>query len=168
MGNNIYKTISVIMIFNLLSKGLGFLREYFMAIKFGTSIETDAYLIASSIPNILFVIIGAAITTTIVPIYNEIKYNTGKEEIERFTSNIISILVILSLILTVCCEVFTPQLVKLMAPGFKGYSFTLTITLTKILASIVILNTLSYIFIAILQSENKFTIPAIIGYKQYK
>ncbi|MDR3594804.1 murein biosynthesis integral membrane protein MurJ [Clostridium sp.] len=163
MKNSILKTASLMIIFNLLSKVLGFLRDYFTAVKFGTTIQADAYLMASNIPNVLFVIIGGAIATTIIPIYNEIKYNAENEELEKFTSNIITILLIVSLILTICCELFAPQLVIIMAPGFIGYKYTLTVLLTRILASVIILNTLIYVFTAILQCENNFSLPASIG-----
>ena len=69
MKNNVLKTASIIIIFNLFSKLLGFLRDYFTAIKFGTTLEADAYLMASNIPNVIFVIIGVTITTILIPIY---------------------------------------------------------------------------------------------------
>ncbi|RII35018.1 murein biosynthesis integral membrane protein MurJ [Clostridium chromiireducens] len=163
MRNSILKTASLMIMFNLFSKVLGFLRDYFTAVKFGTTREADAYLMASNIPNVLFVIIGTSIMTIIIPVYNEIKCKAENEELEKFTSNMITILFIVSLILTIFCELFAPQLVKIMAPGFSGYKYTLTVLLTRILASVIILNTLIYTFTAILQCENNFSLPASIG-----
>ncbi|MBU3138156.1 murein biosynthesis integral membrane protein MurJ [Clostridium gasigenes] len=163
MKNNMFKTVSILIIMNLASKVLGFTRDYFTAIKFGTSLEADAYLMASNIPNILFVIIGTAITTTIIPIYNDIKCNRSKKELNIFLNNIITILLIISVTITIFCEFKSTTLVNIMAPGFEGYKYDLTVFLTRILSSVIILNTLIYIFTAILQCENMFTLPASIG-----
>lgn len=163
MNKNVFKTASIMIIFSMLSKVLGFLRDYMTAIKFGTTMEADAYLMASNIPNILFVIIGVAITTTFIPIYNEIKQNKTKKELIEFYSNVLSILVIISFALTILAEIFTPILVKIIAPGFYGDKLQLTILLTRILSSVIILNTVIYMFNSILQCEGNFFAPASIG-----
>lgn len=163
MKNNILKTASLMIILNLFSKVLGFLRDYFTAIKFGTTMEADAYLMASNIPNVMFVMIGIAITTTVIPVYNDIKLNKNKKELKDFTANIITILVIISIALTIICEIFAPQLVNIMAPGFIGEKLRLTVLLTRILASVILLNTTIYLFTAILQCEDNFLLPASIG-----
>lgn len=163
MKNNILKTASVMIVLNLCSKGLGFIRDYLTAIKFGTSMDADAYLMALNIPNILFVIIGTAITTILVPIYNDIKQNKSEKDLKDFISNIITILIIISFIITIFSEVFAPKLVNIMAPGFEGSKYALTVLLTRILSSVIVLNTLVYIFTTILQCENSFKLPAAIG-----
>lgn len=161
--SNIINTLSTVIVFNLISKLLGFIRDYFTAIKFGTSIEADAFLIASNIPNIIFMIIGIAINTTFIPLYNEVKANKSKKKLRDYYNNITTILVILSLILTILCEVFAPTISKLMAPGFSGEKLQLTIRLTRISSSVIVLNTIIYIYISILQCEDNFKIPAMIG-----
>ena len=163
MKINILKTTFIMIFLNLISKVLGFLRDYMTAINFGTTIEADAYLMASNIPNILFVIIGTAITTTFIPIYNEIKHNKGKEELRAFYCNVLTILVIISFFITIFTEIFTPILVQIIAPGFEGAKYELTILLTRILSSVIILNTIIYMFNSILQCEGNFSIPAAIG-----
>ena len=50
-----------------------------------------------------------------------------------------------------------------MAPGFYGNTETLTILLTRILSSVIVFNTIIYIYTAILQCNNRFAIPASIG-----
>ncbi len=161
--NNLLKTATIMIVFNLFSKLLGFLRDYMTAIKFGTSIQADAYLMASNIPNLLFVLLGVAISTIFIPIYNDIKHNNSIEELNDFTNNFITILLIISFILTIICEVLAPTLVSIMAPGFYGNTETLTILLTRILSSVIVFNTIIYIYTAILQCNNRFAIPASIG-----
>ncbi|MGL5869917.1 murein biosynthesis integral membrane protein MurJ, partial [Clostridium chrysemydis] len=139
------------------------LRDYLMAIKFGTSLEADAYMMASNIPNVLFIVLGTAIMTIMIPVYNEIKAKKSRNELNKFVSNTLSILLILSIFLTLVCEIMAPIIVRVMAVGFTGYKFTLTVLLTRILASVIILNTIIYIFNAVLQCENNFILPASIG-----
>ena len=160
---SVAKVISTIIIFSLMSKVLGFLRDYFTAVKFGTTAEADAFLMASNIPNTLFMLIGIAISTTFIPIYNDIKVSKSKEELQEFYNNITNILIFLSLVITILCEIFAPIIVSIMAPGFTGAKFVLTVKLTRILSSVIVLNTLIYLFISILQCEGNFNIPALIG-----
>lgn len=163
MKNNIFKTAKTMIILSFFSKLLGFLRDYFTATKLGVTIEADAFIMSSNIPNVLFVMLGIAITTTFVPIYNDIKVNSSEEELNKFTSNIINILLGISIVLTIMAECFAPAIVKIMAPGFTNEKFQLTVFLTRILVSAIIINTIVYIFISILQCENRFKMAAAIG-----
>ena len=52
------KIIIVVMIFNLTSKLFAFFRELSLAYFFGASSLTDAYIVAFSIPTIIFGIVG--------------------------------------------------------------------------------------------------------------
>ncbi len=48
------KIIIIVMIFNLISKFFAFFRELSLAYFFGASSLTDAYIVAFSIPTIIF------------------------------------------------------------------------------------------------------------------
>ncbi len=52
---------------NILARLLGFVREVILAYYFGASAATDAFLLAYTIPNFLYLVVGGALTTAIIP-----------------------------------------------------------------------------------------------------
>jgi len=63
-----------IMAFTIIEKGLAFFRETVFAYYYGTSVQSDAYVMSQNIPNVLFAVAGVAITTTVLPIYINKQY----------------------------------------------------------------------------------------------
>jgi len=80
------KIIIIVVIFNLISKVLAFFRELSLAYFFGASSLTDAYLVAFSIPTIIFGIVGMGILNGYIPIYNQIKETSGDQTAKKFTN----------------------------------------------------------------------------------
>lgn len=76
-----------IMIFVLMSKVLGFFRDILIAYKFGSGLETDAYFVANIACSFIIVTLGAALTTTLIPIFSEmyvgkyIRYITNNDNL---------------------------------------------------------------------------------------
>ena len=142
MSKKTKTTALVLMLIILTSKITGFFRDIVLAQTFGAGEITDAYLTALNIPVVLFDGISAALGTTFIPIYFKIKSSKGKEEVNKFTSNILNIVIIISLIFVLLGVIFAPYIVKIFAVGFKGDVFDLTVNYSKILI-------FSMVFIAI-------------------
>ena len=130
------------MLIILTSKITGFFRDIVLAQTFGAGEITDAYLTALNIPVVLFDGISAALGTTFIPIYFKIKSSKGQEEVNKFTSNILNIVILVSLVFVLLGVIFAPYIVKIFAVGFKGDVFDLTVNYSKILI-------FSMVFIAI-------------------
>ncbi len=135
-------TALVLMLIILTSKITGFFRDIVLAQTFGAGEITDAYLTALNIPVVLFDGISAALGTTFIPIYFKIKSSKGQEEVNKFTSNILNIVILISLVFVLLGVIFAPYIVKIFAVGFKGDVFDLTVNYSKILI-------FSMVFIAI-------------------
>ena len=142
MSKKTKTTALVLMLIILTSKITGFFRDIVLAQTFGAGEITDAYLTALNIPVVLFDGISAALGTTFIPIYFKIKSSKGQEEVNKFTSNILNIVIIISLIFVLLGVIFAPYIVKIFAVGFKGDVFDLTVNYYKILI-------FSMVFIAI-------------------
>ena len=128
------KTATILlMIIILTSKITGFFRDIILAQTFGAGQITDAYLTALNIPVVLFDGISAALGTTFIPIYFKIKSSKGKDEVNKFTSNILNIVILISFLFVLLGIVFAPYIVKIFAVGFKGKVFDLTVSYSKIL-----------------------------------
>lgn len=142
MSKKTKTTALVLMLIILTSKITGFFRDIVLAQTFGAGEITDAYLTDLNIPVVLFDGISAALGTTFIPIYFKIKSSKGQEEVNKFTSNILNIVIIISLIFVLLGVIFAPYIVKIFAVGFKGDVFDLTVNYSKILI-------FSMVFIAI-------------------
>ena len=135
------KSAVILMIITLISKVTGFLRDIILAKSFGASIITDAYITALNIPVVLFTGISASLGTTYIPMFFKIKTEKGQDEVNKFTSNILNIVIILSILTIIIGSIFTPYIVKIFAMGFKGEELEITTRFSKILI-------ISIIFIA--------------------
>ena len=162
-GNKIFKATFVVMIVTLLSRVLGMVRDILVASNFGAGVYTDAYKAAVSIPDNLFTIIGLAISTVFIPMISKVKYEKGKEEMFKFSNNIISILSAISVLLLVFGLIFTKDLVKIVATGFDQERMDLAITLTKISLINLLFLSINVCFLSMLQVCEKFILPSILG-----
>lgn len=142
MSKKTKTTALVLMLIILTSKITGFFRDIVLAQTFGAGEITDAYLTALNIPVVLFDGISADLGTTFIPIYFKIKSSKGQEEVNKFTSNILNIVILISLVFVLLGVIFAPYIVKIFAVGFKGDVFDLTVNYSKILI-------FSMVFIAI-------------------
>ena len=105
------KTATILlMIIILTSKITGFFRDIILAQTFGAGQITDAYLTALNIPVVLFDGISAALGTTFIPIYFKIKSSKGKDEVNKFTSNILNIVILISFLFVLLGIVFAPYI----------------------------------------------------------
>ncbi len=165
MGNNkVVKSASIVIIITILSKIVGFLRDTLIAKAFGTTFQTDAYNMAITIPNMLFGIFGLAITTTFIPILIETYRDKGKRDMFDFANNVMNILFCVSIVLCALGWVFAPALVRVIAPKFVGKTYDLTVALTRISVINILFMSMNSGYVAILQTLEDFTAPALVGF----
>ena len=157
------KIIIIVVIFNLISKVLAFFRELSLAYFFGASSLTDAYLVAFSIPTIIFGIVGMGILNGYIPIYNQIKETSGDRTAKKFTNNFSNIMLVICFFIFIFCFLFSDYLVKLFSYGFDKKTLELASFFTKISLLTIFPITLVSIFSGYLQSNNKFFSAAFIG-----
>lgn len=123
--SSLKKTALIITIISLICKLFGFGREIVLAYFFGTSFVVDAYLMASSIPSILFGWL-TSLSVSFTPIYTDIREKYGVEESKQFTNNIISLIFVISILCILVGFLFNRQIVSITASGFEGEVFELT------------------------------------------
>lgn len=149
------------MVLNVLGMLLGFVREQVIAARFGTSMLTDSYIMAFTLPNLIYVIIGGALATAFIPVFTDISVHRSRAEAARMSSTIINITVLGMILLTIPCIVLAPYLVSAIAPGFVGEKRELTILLTRIMFPCMIFLATSLLLGGILNALKHFTIPAL-------
>ena len=164
MKKSIVKTLSTVFIITAVAKVLGLLRDVVFANVYGTSIEATAYFAALKIPTqIVDIVLSSAITSTFIPVFNEVFQKEGKDKANHFASNFINTVSMIATLLSIIGIIFAPILVKLFASGFEGYTLELTINLVRITFPMIIFTAMAFSFVGFLQSYGEFNVPASIS-----
>src|SRR5699024_1612868 len=122
----------------LFSKFLGFLREVLIASKFGSGYETDTYFVAMTATVLIMTTIGAALKTTLIPIFSEINEVKGKERKLKYMNNVLNVIFLITIGLVIVGYFASPLVVKVLAKGFTGEQYDLAIKLNRIGLPIII------------------------------
>lgn len=164
-NENATKTISMVMAITLLGKVLGLYRDHLMAVHYGTTgMEAKAFYIASRIPRVFFdVVFASAIAACFIPVFSEYLTKKGKKEAFRFGGNFLSVMALLTAVLTVLGMVFAQPLVTLFADGYDAETAALAASLTRFMFPTVLFTGVAFSFVGILQSMDRFNIPALIS-----
>ncbi|CCJ34303.1 murein biosynthesis integral membrane protein MurJ [Caloramator australicus] len=165
MNKKLLKGSIIIIIFTILSKLLGFLRETLLAFRFGASYDTDIYTFAIGLVMLIFGSIGSGIGTTFIPILTEFIEKKSKEDRVRFVNNVINIVGIIVIGFILFGIIFSKYIVMLFAPGFRGdlVVFNRAVAVSKMMFISMIFIAMQSIFTGILQSHKEFTAPAFVG-----
>jgi putative peptidoglycan lipid II flippase len=155
-----------LMIVTILAKIVGFGRDQVLSYIYGAGMYTDIYFVTINIPNVIFAAIGAALATTFIPLYCDINTNFGEEKANKFTNNILSIVLCLCIVIVTLGLVFTEPVLKIFAVGFEGERLAIGIKFTRILISSIVFIGISNVLTAYLQVKNNFTIPGLISLPQ--
>ena len=160
---NVARTAVGLMIATIIAKILGFGRELVLASAYGANMYSDAYLMATNIPLVIFTIIGSTLATVLIPMYFEIDNKLGEDKALKFFNNVFNIVILVCLVLSILGIIFTKPIVKIFAIGFEGVVFNITVKFTKILIVGIIFTGLSYLMTSYLQIKNNFIIPGLIS-----
>lgn len=160
-GSSLIKSTFIIMIVSLISRALGFIRDMLIAKNFGAGMYTDAYNIAVSVPEILFTLVGLAISTAFLPMLSKVKAKKGQKEMYSFANNVINILFIVSLLFFMITSIFSKEIVYIFK--FSEETKLLAIKLLNITLLNLLFLSINACFTALLQVNEDFIIPSILG-----
>jgi putative peptidoglycan lipid II flippase len=163
-GKSAVKSISIIIIIGLISRIFGFVRELVVANYFGTSREMDAYNIAFNVPGILLAGLSAAITIIFIPTFTEKLERSDKESAFELSRKIFSAFALLGVIISILGIIFATQITHLLAPSFSRDQLVLTVGLTRVLLLSGVFTLLIGLCTGLLQAQENFAIPALLGF----
>lgn len=164
MKKSIIKTFTFMFSAMFLAKILGLIRNVVFANFYGTGYEATAFFTASRIPlQLLDITLGAAISSTFIPVFNEFLQKEGKKRALEFSNNFLNVIIIIASFLTILGLISAPAIVKIIAPELTAETFELTVNLSRILFPIMIFTAVAFVFVGFLQSLGEFNIPAIIS-----
>lgn len=146
----------------VVSKLLGYIREFFLVYLFGASVETDAYLLASVVPQLLFSTIDLAFAAILIPLLLELK-KLDKTKLPGFVSVLTLCTTIILTVVTILGIFFSNSLLNMVAFGAESKVKELAIILSQILMPMIILQGVIQISIAVLRIYDKPVIGNFIG-----
>ena len=130
---NLLKSLAPVSSMTLLSRILGFIRDFVIARIFGSGILTDASFVAFKLPNLLRRLFAeGAFSQAFVPILGEYKNKRSEEETRYLVDHVATLLFLVLLAVTLIGMVAAPLIVYISAPGFSADTakFALTVELT--------------------------------------
>lgn len=145
------------------TKMFGIVRQVVIAHFLGASVVADAFNAAFRIPNLLQNLFGeGALSAAFIPVYSNLLARGAKgdadatEEAGRVAGAVLAILALLVSVLVLLGVLFTPQILPLIAAGFKGRKRLLAITYVRILFPGAGLFVMSAWCLGVLNSHRKF------------
>jgi putative peptidoglycan lipid II flippase len=154
---------TVISLATLISRVLGFIRDVIIARLFGIYIYAQAFVIAFRIPNLFRDFVGeGASNAAIVPVLSEYNLKRSKEEFWELANILLNLLAVILSLITILGIIFSPWIVRLIAPGFIASADKLqaTINLNRIIFPYILLIGLAAFATAVLNSLKNFTVSA--------
>src|SRR3989344_1503339 len=162
---NLLKSLAAVSSITMISRVLGFVRDTLLARIFGASMATDAFFIAFKLPNLLRRIFAeGAFSQAFVPILAEYKTQQGEEATRTFIAYVSGLLTLVLMLVTVIGMLAAPWVIWATAPGFANTpeKFALTTDLLRVTFPYILLISLSSLAGAILNTWNRFSVPAFV------
>ena len=159
---NLIKSTGTFSFYTILSRILGYLRDFLIAINLGSGPIADAFFVAFRIPNTFRRLFSeGTFNAAFVPSYSS-ELIKSKKNAETLSNNILNFLIFGLLLITLIIELIMPIFIYAIAPGFTENSekLELTIYLTRITFPFLLFISLASFFSAILNSHNKFGVAA--------
>ena len=162
--SRVIKAAGVVGSATFLSRILGFVRDAVIAWYFGAGQNSDAFIAAFRIPNLLRKLLGeGSISNAIVPVLTDYLSMDGKDEAFRLARSALWVLSIILVIVSLGGILLSPLIVKAIAPGFieSPPKLSLTITLTRIMFPYIFFIGLVALCMGILNVLGHFAAPAL-------
>jgi len=160
---NLLKALATVSGMTLLSRILGFVRDFIIARVFGAGMATDAFFVAFRLPNLLRRMFAeGAFSQAFVPILAEYRNRRGETETKRLVDHVTTALFLVVLVVTLVGMIATPLIIYVSAPGFSSDpdKFALTVILTRITFPYILCMSLVAMAAGILNTWSKFALPA--------
>ncbi len=160
---NLLKALATISSMTLLSRILGFVRDFVIARVFGAGMVTDAFFVAFKLPNLLRRLFAeGAFSQAFVPILGEYKNKRGEVETKALVDHVATLLFLATLLVTLLGMLAAPAFVYISAPGFAkdADKFALTVELTRITFPYILFMSLVALSGGILNTWSRFNVPA--------
>jgi len=150
--------------YTMVSRVLGFVRDVLMAQFMGAGPVADAFFVALRLPNLFRSLFAeGAFSAAFVPIFAGMMAKDGREQARHFAEEAIAALTTVLFVFVLACEIFTPALLHVLAPGFAAEpeKFAVTVTFTRITFPYLLFISLVALQGGVLNSLERFAATAV-------
>jgi putative peptidoglycan lipid II flippase len=160
----IAKASGIVMAGVLLSRLLGFLREWTVAHQIGSNSITDTYYAAFTLPDFLnYLVAAGALSVTFIPVFSHYLAEKREDEGWYAFSTVVTVMGLALVALVGIGEVYAPQLVGAIAPGFAPEAKARAVFLTRLMLPAQIFFYLGSILTAVQYAKAQFIVPSLAG-----
>jgi len=162
-NREIGKAAGIIGFYTLLSRILGLVRDMVVAFFFGSGVAADAFFVAFRIPNLLRRLFAeGSLSIAFIPVFTEYLQQKTREEAMEMARVVLTLLSAILSLVTLLGVLGSPWIVRIQAFGFggEGYTYELTVLLTRITFPYIFFISIVALFMGILNSLRRFAEPA--------
>jgi putative peptidoglycan lipid II flippase len=160
---NLLRALATVSGMTLLSRILGFVRDFVIALSFGAGVATDAFFVAFRLPNLLRRMFAeGAFSQAFVPILAEYKNRQGEAAAHTLVNRVATLLGAVVMLISALGILIAPWIIYVSAPGFADEpdKFALTVELTRITFPYIFFMSLVALAGGVLNTWSRFAIPA--------
>jgi putative peptidoglycan lipid II flippase len=161
---NLLRALATVSSLTMVSRVLGYARDFFIARVFGAGLATDAFFVAFKIPNLLRRLFAeGAFAQAFVPILGEHRHRAGPEATKSLIDAVATLLFLALVLAAALGMAAAPLIVYATAPGFAGEpeKFALTVTLLRITFPYIVFISLVALAAGVLNTWSRFAVPAL-------
>lgn len=162
-NRQIARAASTVMLAFIISNLIGLVRQVVIAHAFGTGSDVEAFNAANRVAEVLFnLTAGGALASAFVPTFAGLLAKEDRNGAWKLASSVANLLLCILILAAFLAALFAPVIVqRLLAPGFDPEKQLLTIRLLRVLLPSVVIFGISGLVMGILNSHQKFLIPAL-------
>jgi putative peptidoglycan lipid II flippase len=158
----ITESTAVVMASVLLSRVLGFLRDWTVAHQIGSNAATDAYYAAFTLPDFLnYLVAGGSLSLIFIPVFSKYAAEGLEDEAWEVFSTVLTFMGLVLIILVLAAEVLAPHLVRAITPGFNPAEKTRVVFLTRLMLPAQIFFYLGGVLAAVQYARAQFVVPSL-------
>lgn len=159
--NKVLNAALLLVVVNVIAKGVGFIREVIIAAQFGTSVSADIFAAVSTVPNLLLNLTNGALSAALIPIIVRLRVEEEDRRLKQLTGSVFSLtglaMAAFALVLYIFLEPFTSYYVV----GFSPEAKELTVEMFKIVLPALVGIGLVSFFASVLNAHEHYLVPSL-------
>jgi putative peptidoglycan lipid II flippase len=156
--SRLLKRFGLVAIVNIIAQAMGFLREVALAYHFGATELVDAYLAALTVPNFLYLVLGGAVTTAVIPFL--VAQPAGRHRWEQVNA-LTTRLVVFTGCGILAAGFYPGWVIHLVAPGLPPEAAQLSQTLFLWMVPASLFMILGSLYTGVLNAHERFQVAAV-------
>ena len=161
-SSSVVSAAFLITLMGLVSRMMGLVRDRLLAAQFGAGDTLDVYYAAFRIPDLIYnLLILGALSAAFIPVFTGLASSGKSEKAWDLANGIMNLALILIIAMSFILCIFSPQLMKLITPGFSPEKAEKAVEFTRIMFLSPLFLGISGIFSGVLTSFKRFLVYSL-------